>query len=439
MKISNFFFDPKLAQSEQFQISNNRVYGFRAGQFLIILLILISVVLILTTSMFTRLATFIKFGDRSAINDQATVLADGGVDYVIAKLNETSGSYSGNPTLTIEKDSIVFGQIEIAFTGSDSQPRMVTSTGYIPSKANPRAKRTVTVTVKRPDLQVSFPYALHGLDTGVTAITVNSVFNAVTGNVHSNTTISCAGTSPQINGTRNYVTSAPSINCGTPVNQTSQQSAPILNIGDGTTPGWKKAAADGGIMDCPAGCTWNGMASYPLGPKKITGNVTVGPGTYVYVTGPVWITGNLTVSGGIPSAASLSLDNSLASCGGTVIAVDGNITLTGNSTITASGSPKKYLILAQTTQVAGNGISVNGTSFPTQYEAIFYSANTNGQALSDISFSGANLLILGTAVGKRVSVTSSARTRTGVDLANAKFCGQSNTFEVQRGSYKISK
>lgn len=433
---------------KNFKLKINRICSFRPslpsvasakeGQIILIPLILIFVVLIFSASIFSRLGIFIKSGSQSVINDQAIVLADGGVDYVINKLNSTSGAYSGSPTLDIYDGPAIFGQIQTALTGSGSSPRTVTSTGCIPTCNNARAKRKVTVIVERPTMQVSFPYAAHGLRTIGTAVTVDS--SIIDGNVYANGSIACTGSSPTINGAANYVLT-PIPTCGSPKNPVSANFAPIINIGDGTSPGWKKTAQDGGITDClitPQDCTLNGVGNRTIGPQKfINGNLVIGAGTNVRAAGPIWITGNLTVSStGTP--ASLNLDSSLSSCGGTVIAVDGTITLTGNTAITSlSGN---YLILAQTTAIVdGNGISFN-TTYSIQAEAIFYSADTNGMALSDVSFSGANLTIInGTAVGKRVFVRGGARLSLGVGLTNAKFCGLSNTFEVQRGSYKISK
>lgn len=433
-------------KSKNFKLKINRICSFRPGlpsvasakegQIILIPLILIFVVLIFSASIFSRLGIFIKSGNQSVINDQAIVLADGGVDYAINKLNSTSGAYSGSPTLDIYDGPAIFGQIQTALTGSGGSPRTVTSTGCIPTCNNARAKRKVTVIVERPTMQVSFPYAAHGLRTIGTAVTVDS--SIIDGNVYANGSIACTGSSPTINGAANYVLT-PIPTCGSPKNPVSATFAPIINVGDGTTPGWKKTAQDGGPpMNCTAGCSLTNN-DYYLGPIKINGSVTVGENARVHVTGPIWITQNLTVSS-TGGPASVSLDNSLNTCG-TVIAVDGTITLTGNSTIMASAtSPKHYLILAQTTAVVdGDGISVNGSSSTTIHEAIFYSADSSGQALSNVSFSGANLSIFsGSAIGRRVSVTAGTRLSAG-GLTNAKFCGLSNTFEVQRGSYKISK
>ena len=409
----------------------------KEGQIFVILLILMFVILILSTSLFSRLSTFIRSGDQSVVNDQAIILADGGVDYVVAKLN-SSGIISSQ--LNISSGTTNFGQIQITVIDTGNS-RNVTSEGCIPNCTSPTAKRKVTVTIERPELQVSFPYALHGLDTGAAeAVSINSVNYPVNGNVHSNNTIFCSGTSPQIDNsrTRNYVTSLPSASCGTPVNQTSQQLAPILNIGNETS-GWKKAATDGG---CYGTCPENLIVSTPreLGPIKIYGDLTINAGGNVSVKGPIWVTGNLTLDApATGSPATISANNSLNSCGGTVIAVDGSITINRYSTITKSSSGY-YLILAQTQSGVGKSISItNSTNFDSNFEAIFYSANDNGSGLSNISLSSSKIKVIsGIAIGKLVSVTGGQFT-SGAGLLNLKFCGLSNTFVVKRGTYKISK
>ena len=411
----------------------------KEGQIFVIILILLFVITLLLLSMYSRIAQYIISSRGSLTADQTTALADAGIDVAINKLNSPSTfpNYAGNETIILQ-----IGQVKIYPISTTGNSRSVTSEGCIPNCTSPTAQRKVTATIERPELQVSFPYALHGLDTGATeAVSINSVAFPVNGNVHSNNTISCTGTSPQIDNsrTRNYVTSLPSASCGTPVNPTAQQLAPILNIGNGTTSGWKKAATDGG---CYGTCPENLIVSTPreLGPIKIYGDLTINAGGNVSVKGPIWVTGNLTLDApATGSPAAISANNSLNSCGGTVIAVDGSITINRNSTIIKSSSGY-YLILAQTQSGVGKSILItNSTNYLSQFEAIFYSADDNGSGLSNISLSSSKIQVIsGIAIGKLVSVTGSQFT-SGAGLLNLKFCGLSNTFVVKRGTYKISK
>ena len=305
-------------------------------------------------------------------------------------------------------------------------------------------------------MAVSFPYAAHGLQPGSgNSVTVDSSASStssrITGNVYSNAGVTCIsglGT-PIINGT-SYYTSGPDPTCDSSSVPSSTKPAPIINLAS-----WKAAAESGGTTDCsnnnPA-CTLINQGNYSLGPMKfINGNLTIREGTHVNVTGPIWISGS-------GSNGKLILDNSdplrqtgpslfpaypIASCG-TVIIADNSITINPYTAITASSTnPKNYLILAQDTAVAGNGISIVNNLLaggPNIYEAVFYSADDNGNGLSDITFSGHIVqLFNASAVGNRVFVTQGASLALGVDLANAKFCGQSNDWIVVRGSYKITK
>lgn len=446
MKISNFLFDSKLAQSGQFQI--NRVCGFRPAQLLIILIILISVVLILTTSMFTRLAAFIKFGDRSAINDQATTLADGGVDYVIYKLNSTGGAYSGNPTLDIYDGSVVFGQIQIALTGSGNS-RTVTSTGCVPNCSSPRTKRTVKTQVTITTTDYNFPYAVHGTQTGSTntAITLGSV----TGNVYSNSKISCSAGS--VTGAVAYVNTSipPTPACGNPTTQTSTTVPADIKILNELQL-WKNAA-QASPQVIPPGCSFNCILSnsgtsyttYQIGPAYIPGNLELGDYTRLALTGPVYIGGYLKITAA-SSFPEININSSLGACG-TVIVVGGQVNL-GDSISFVKGTsfttPKGYpLIITESTNsfVANPAIKlISGSIGPTTssyLEAIFYAPYgliTNGSLAP---------IIYGAVVGNKVSLSPGSTTYGSnggqTNLQPAKFCGLGNVWTVQRGSYKISK
>src|SRR3990167_6759005 len=69
----------------------------RSGQMMIIAIIFLAVILILSAALFTSVAGFLRFGSNSILREQATHLAEAGVDYAIWQLNETAGSFNPQP------------------------------------------------------------------------------------------------------------------------------------------------------------------------------------------------------------------------------------------------------------------------------------------------------------------------------------------------------
>lgn len=85
---------------------------------------------------------------------QALNLAEAGVDKAVASLNATSGAYSG-------EDGTVLGagQYSVVITTPDAGTKLVESTGFVPSKDNPKAKRTIDITVAK-GVGVAFNYGV---------------------------------------------------------------------------------------------------------------------------------------------------------------------------------------------------------------------------------------------------------------------------------------
>src|SRR3989344_8740776 len=110
------------------------------GQVLIFALILLIVVMIISAAMFSQVTRFLQAGSRSTQWEQATVIADGGADYAVFKLNTTQG-YSGNPAISLGAGTF---KIDIQDVAGNKK---ITSTGCIPSWADCKIKRVVKVEV----------------------------------------------------------------------------------------------------------------------------------------------------------------------------------------------------------------------------------------------------------------------------------------------------
>ena len=83
----------------------------KSGMIMIFALIIFAVVLILAASLFDLTSKFIGFFGRTVLQEQATQLAEGGVDYALQKLNDTTGTYLSQPdstyTRTLETGQVV--------------------------------------------------------------------------------------------------------------------------------------------------------------------------------------------------------------------------------------------------------------------------------------------------------------------------------------------
>ena len=412
------------------QLSNWR--RMRQAQIFIILLILMFVILILSTSLFSRLGIFIRSGDQSVINDQATILADGGVDWAIRQLNILS-SYAGttNPPLPLAN----YGEIEVTVDTGSPTLKNVTSTGYIPSKANQRAKRTVKTQVTVTTANYNFPYAVHGTQPGSTNTAVTLSSSTVTGNVHSNSKVSC--TSTTVNGIVEYLTGTTQPSCGT-TKTPSITIDPDPKIAQDLA-GWKTAAA-ANTQNCSG--TYIINSSVTIGPRKYTCNVQLEAGADVSLSGPIYIEGDFNVYN---ATANISINSSLGSCG-TVIVVGGRINnindfyiglfrITGTTLQPVTSYP---LIISEYSDASGNAILLKGGA-PINMEAIFYTPNKNFLT-PGIAGAGGTPLITGAVVGSTVTMNNTTITYGGAaSLQPAKFCGLNNVWTVVRGTYKISK
>lgn len=112
-------------------------------------------------------------------------------------------------------------------------------------------------------------------------------------------------------------------------------------ISDGNIQGWKDEAEGGGIYS--GNYSVGGSSSSSLGPKKITGNLTVSNSGVLTVNGTLWVQGNLIVSG----SGKLKLSTSYGSGSG-VIVVDGYVSLGGSGVVEGSGQAGSYILVLST-------------------------------------------------------------------------------------------
>lgn len=125
---------------------------------------------------------------------------------------------------------------------------------------------------------------------------------------------------------------------------------------------WKADAEAGGIHT--GNYTLN-SSSGSLGPRKITGNLTVDNNAQLTVTGTVWVQGNIIIS----NNAVVGLDSSYGSSDGVIVA-DGTVLISNNANFTGSGTPGSYLMMLSTS-TSSSAITLNNNGGA----VILYAAN----------------------------------------------------------------
>jgi len=159
------------------------------GQILILVFVALGVVLFTTLFIIGGAQVYFQNTQYSTNAEKATALAEAGVDKALNSLNKTGGSYNGE-TETIFGD----GSYSVLVTNKDAVDKILQVTGYIPSKANPKTKRTISVQASK-GVGVAFIY---GLQVGQGGISMGNgaIFN---GSVYSNGNIN-GGNNSTFNG-----------------------------------------------------------------------------------------------------------------------------------------------------------------------------------------------------------------------------------------------
>jgi len=160
-------------------------------------------------------------------------------------------------------------------------------------------------------------------------------------------------------------------NCDTSREDPVQVSMPISeqNILD-----WKEAAALGGTY------TGNYIvpSSMTLGPKKITGNLTLENGKTLTLGGTIWVQGNFIAD----NNTVMNLSSDYGASSGLII-VDGTITINNNSTFSGSGTTGSYIFVLSTSSSASAITLSNNAGAVSLYAANgTININNNGKAQS---------------------------------------------------------
>jgi hypothetical protein len=156
--------------------------------------------------------------------------------------------------------------------------------------------------------------------------------------------------------TNSNITDTPYCQVGSGNNKPCNTSQPdpspqAMPISDANIAQFKSEAEAGGVISGDYNLT-NG-ASASLGPKKITGNMTLSNNVTLTITGTVWVQGHISLSNNV----NIRLDPGYGQNGGVLIA-DGYIGISNNSTFNGSGQAGSYMLVITTNDC-------NGTNSPT--------------------------------------------------------------------------
>lgn len=115
-------------------------------------------------------------------------------------------------------------------------------------------------------------------------------------------------------------------------------------VSDSNIDDWKNEASAGGVIT--GNYDVSGSNTAHLGPKKITGNLTVGGSGILYVTGTLYVQGNVIVSG----SGKIVLDSTYGHSSGVLVA-DGYLDLAGSAQLNGSGQSGSYILFVTTTSL----------------------------------------------------------------------------------------
>lgn len=228
---------------------------------------------------------------------------------------------------------------------------------------------------------------LTGLIDGIT-IGTGGVGNAY---AHTVTNSNIAGTNYCQTGSGNNKS------CNTTLPDPTQVAMPISdqNILD-----WKAEAEVGGIH---SGDYIVNSTSASLGPKKITGNLSVTNNASLTMTGTLWVEGNIDIS----NNAAVSLASSYGTSEGVIVA-DGTVNIGNNAVFAGSGSEGSYLmVLSTSTSTSAMTLSNNGGA------VILYAANGTVNLSNNAGAKSLN--------GKNINLSNNAVITYDSGLANSNF------------------
>lgn len=168
------------------------------GQVLVLAVIVVGLVLVNSLAIIGGANIYSQSTNYSLFSAKATNLAEAGVEKALASLN-LGGTYSGDTEIQMDT-----GSVSIKVTSPNQSSKIIEATGYYPSKAEPKATRTVKITASK-GVGYAFNYGMQIGDGGLEMLNNSHVIGSVYANgditMNNNTSISgdayvAGGTAP---------------------------------------------------------------------------------------------------------------------------------------------------------------------------------------------------------------------------------------------------
>ncbi|MBU1031945.1 hypothetical protein KKE03_03430 [Patescibacteria group bacterium] len=151
----------------------------QSGQILLLIFVALGVVLFTVLFIIAGSQVYFQNAQYSYQAESAIAIAEAGVDKALASLNKTGGTYNGESETPFGD-----GSYSVSITSTDAATKVIQTTGHIPNKDDPRAKRTVQITASR-GLGVAFVY---GIQVGEGGLELGNN-NTIKGTIYSNGSI----------------------------------------------------------------------------------------------------------------------------------------------------------------------------------------------------------------------------------------------------------
>lgn len=232
----------------------------------------------------------------------------------------------------------------------------------------------------------------------------------VTGDVHANTIEDA-----DVGGDAYYTTITNSSVAGTSHPGTADPGPVDLPLSDATIDQWKANAAAGGTIS--GDVVYDGTSN-SLGPKKITGNLTVTNGASLTLNGTLHVAGNVTIE----NNAIVSLASGYGAGSGLIVA-DGKIVVSNNVTFNGSGTEGSYILIL-TTNPSLDSVSPAMALNNNSDNSIFYA--------SDGVITIANNAVVKEVTGFKIDIANNASVQYETGLSDLSFSSGPGGSWVQR-------
>lgn len=148
----------------------------QSGQMLILIMVALFTVLFTVLFVIGGSQVYYQSSLYSADSERAVALAEAGINKAIASLNVAGSNYNGEVETAFGD-----GYYSVTITSTSNLNKLITSTGYIPNKQNPRVKKTVKITASN-GTGISFNYGMQIGEGGLVLLGGGTI----TGSIYSN-------------------------------------------------------------------------------------------------------------------------------------------------------------------------------------------------------------------------------------------------------------